>query len=383
MTGLDGYTLFAANAIILFVMAGVFHAAGHGRVQEVYWHSWRDANLLLGAALVCFLFEARLPDLLIAMLPNGLLVVGFGLRWQAAREFSGRSAPKSLVLGPVLVFLALCCVPWIAGTYGSVYTIVNVILTVLAWAVAWEFWRDRDDGYASRIALVGSYGLMGASFAFRVGQGMWEGAALGDSLPYDTLLVLHLVVATIHTTSSGGFALSLAHERDAAGLKQAASEDFLTGLLNRGAFETRLQDRLHAPGGLPFALVLLDIDHFKRINDEHGHAAGDAALRTCASAICDALREGDFVGRIGGEEFAVVLDEVTPAEARAVTERLRRAVAGLPMEFAGRPFRLTISAGVCHSSGTDDFDVLMRNADAMLYAAKSGGRNRVMSKAAA
>lgn len=382
MTGLDGYSLFAANAIILFVMAGVFHAAGRGRAQEVYWRSWRNANLLLGSALVCFLLEPWMSSLFIAMLPNGLLVVGFGLRWQAARQFSGRSAPKSLVIGPTLVFLTLCCVPWVVGTYSIVYTTVNMILAVVAWAVAWEFWRDRDDGYASRIALAVSYGLMGASFTFRMGQGIWQGAALGDSLPYDTLLVLHLVLATIHTTSSGGFALSLAHERNAAGLKRAASEDFLTGMLNRGAFEARLRHRLESSEYTPFALVLLDIDHFKRINDGHGHAAGDAALRTCAGAIRDTLRESDFVGRIGGEEFAVFLDEVTRAQALAITERVRRAVAGLPMEFAGRPFRLTISAGLCHSSGGRDFDLLMRNADAMLYEAKSGGRNRVVSEAA-
>lgn len=162
-----------------------------------------------------------------------------------------------------------------------------------------------------------------------------------------------------------------------AELKSLASIDALTGMANRRAFrgslraELRRADREH----YPVALVALDLDHFKDVNDEQGHAAGDEALRAVAEAIRAELRPSDACGRIGGDEFMVALPRTNAVDAAGVVERLRRSVARLGLGPAGR--KVTLSMGVAefptHSLGDED---LMRLADIALYRAKEAGRNR-------
>lgn len=156
--------------------------------------------------------------------------------------------------------------------------------------------------------------------------------------------------------------------------------DHLTGVANRRAFfeaaELELQRNGHAPR--PTALVLLDADHFKRINDRHGHAGGDAVLRRLGQLLAATFRQVDVVARVGGEEFAVLLPSSDADAAVAVAERLRRLVAGRPVAYDGADIAFTISAGVAACDGEAlGLDVLMKRADQALYAAKAAGRNRV------
>jgi diguanylate cyclase (GGDEF)-like protein len=381
--GLEATSLFCALAIILIVMAAAFHLAGRHEPHERYWRSWRLANLLIGVAIFAFIFEPLFPNFVIATVPNGLLVLGFGLRWKAAREFAGRAAPISIVCGPALVFVALCTLPAIGGAYGNVFTTVNALLAGLATAVAIEFWRDRADRLPSRYGLIAAYAIIALSFAIRVGQGVFEGLHFENRLPQDGFLVFHLLVAVIHVAGSGAFALSLAYERSAARLRHAATHDSLTGLMNRGAFEAAARQRLANRDGR-FAIALIDIDHFKRINDLHGHAAGDAALRACAAICRRELRAHDTIARVGGEEFAVILEDVSARDAAAVVERLRQAVASTPIELDGSQIELTVSAGLCHpGDGAETLDAVMRAVDDKLYEAKRGGRNRIAQASAA
>ena len=365
--------------LILWVMAAAFALAGRGRRHEAYWESWTVANLLLGVALCVYIFEPRLPPLLVATLPNGLLVLGFGFRWRAAREFSGRPASALFIWGPFALFVA-SAVPWAYSSYATVFTVANIHLTILSGAVACEFWRDRGDGLPSRHGLVAAYGLMAASFAFRIAQGIMEANTMPGHLPHDMALVVHLTIAVIHTTASGAFALSLAYERGNAALRHLADHDALTGLVNRGAFEAAVRERL--AGGRPFSLAMLDIDHFKLINDRHGHAAGDEALRRCADVLRGMVRPGDAVARIGGEEFAIVLDAADEGAALGLLERIRREIGSTVIGAGERRFRVTISGGVCRAERDADFTQLMRVADACLYAAKHKGRNRIEKAAA-
>lgn len=374
---MDTETLFTANTIILWVMALALAVAGWGRRHEPWWESWVLANLVLGVALVVFIVEGSLPTLLVATLPNGLLVLGFAFRLRAAREFGGRSAPASIVWAP-LVVLTVFAAPLASVSYGAVFTLTNLLLTILAAAVVWEFWRDRADGLPSRYGLVVAYGAIGASFGWRMFLGIFDAGAMPPRLPQDTALVVHLAIALFHTVASGAFALSIAYERGNAQLRHAASHDALTGLLNRGAFETQLRARLEDRKSKPFALALLDIDHFKQINDRHGHAAGDGALRQCATTCRQVAGGQSVVARVGGEEFAIILDAEDEAKAMTLIDRLRGAVGTSPVTYAGRRFRVTVSGGVCHSSAAPcDFDEMMRLADLALYKAKDKGRNRI------
>lgn len=163
--------------------------------------------------------------------------------------------------------------------------------------------------------------------------------------------------------------------------RQLAATDMLTGVLSRRAFlqqgarAVNLADR-HK---YHLSLITLDIDHFKSINDCYGHAAGDKALAEVATASGKCLRASDIFGRVGGEEFAILLPHTDRRGALGVAERLRRAIAGLPFEPDGTPRQLTASFGVSTVDiATRTMEGLLANADAALYQAKANGRNQVV-----
>ena len=123
---------------------------------------------------------------------------------------------------------------------------------------------------------------------------------------------------------------------------------------------------------------MLDLDHFKQINDAHGHSVGDQALVTCARMLASAGRAGDVVARWGGEEFIVLLPDTDQAQACALAERLRLALADCPIETQNSTLHITASFGVAERAESSQFDDLIRHADQALYRAKHAGRNRVM-----
>ncbi|MDX1517419.1 MAG: GGDEF domain-containing protein [Woeseiaceae bacterium] len=179
-------------------------------------------------------------------------------------------------------------------------------------------------------------------------------------------------------------AISLRHmaigERLRESLERQASRDPLTGLYNRRYVFSIVTNELnrYRRYGEPFSLILIDADHFKRVNDEHGHCAGDAALQAIASACTDNVRTTDVVGRFGGEEFIVALPHTTATDAAVVAERIRGHIERSKPQYGDRQIDVTLSLGIADAgAGVDSFDELLKAADVALYAAKRGGRNRV------
>ena len=162
-------------------------------------------------------------------------------------------------------------------------------------------------------------------------------------------------------------------------LEEMAATDKLSGLLNRQAF-TILMDRLmaeHSRQPRPLSILLLDVDHFKSVNDLHGHAAGDRVLRRVAELLRQDLRQSDIAVRWGGEEFLVVLDNCDLAEAQRIAEKIRERIAQERLDIDGTHFAVTISVGVSQFSGDEFPEQTISRADAGLYQAKNNGRNRV------
>ena len=159
-------------------------------------------------------------------------------------------------------------------------------------------------------------------------------------------------------------------------LARKASRDQMTGLLNRESFLNQLDVSRLSPGG--GALLVIDADHFKAINDRHGHPAGDDALMRIAWAIAAAVRTGDIVGRIGGEEFGAFLVGADLHEAMRIAQRLRATVEDVDFTVRGERIPLTVSVGGALADSQPELGDLMRQADACLYQAKRGGRNRVI-----
>jgi diguanylate cyclase (GGDEF)-like protein len=170
-------------------------------------------------------------------------------------------------------------------------------------------------------------------------------------------------------------------------LRELSTRDGLTGLVNYREFHRQVTEEVarYTRYGRPFSLLMLDIDHFKDVNDTRGHLAGDEALRAVAALIQATVRPTDLVARYGGEEFVVVLPETTGSGAWALAERLRRRIADQAISVpANDPLSLTVSVGVAaFPEDADSLQKLLNAADQALYAAKSGGRNRAARWAAA
>lgn len=211
--------------------------------------------------------------------------------------------------------------------------------------------------------------------------GIWN-ASIGSVLGQPFLLVLPKIL----NVSTGLVVLFILFmdwfpkaTRERTVLEELASLDALTGLMNRrhfmktGATE---MERCHRHG-LPLTLLMVDIDHFKQINDQHGHAVGDQVIADVAR-LCKGLHRGeDVAARLGGEEFAILLTDTTLHDASACAERLRAAVEALPGQAAHAYRCVTVSIGACERMQGETLDTLLKRADMALYAAKNTGRNRV------
>lgn len=178
-------------------------------------------------------------------------------------------------------------------------------------------------------------------------------------------------------------AISMVYQLNAAqtALTLAAETDSLTGVSNRRSFmaQAELAFARTRAGGAPFAVVMIDIDHFKAINDTHGHIVGDDVLREVAQACKAALRASDCFARFGGEEFVALLQLTDAAGAAAVAEILRKTVATLAFENRTPP-AVTVSLGVAgYLASSESLHDILNEADRQLYAAKAAGRNRVMA----
>lgn len=162
-------------------------------------------------------------------------------------------------------------------------------------------------------------------------------------------------------------------------LRQERDTDPLTGILNRRGFEERASGQLQKSEKGGVSLLLCDVDHFKNINDTHGHATGDSVLREVGRVLRKSARKGDILGRLGGEEFAVLLPDTNPREAHECAERLRVAIAQNRFANLARSQQVTASFGVGTLKSTDTWTSLYKRVDARLYEAKRAGRNRTVA----
>ncbi len=202
-----------------------------------------------------------------------------------------------------------------------------------------------------------------------------------DQTPEATSLEIRVLNEVAYVAVVGVAIAGVSQLRRTQGqLELLATHDPLTNVLNARAFARELAYELgrNRRYGRPLALIYLDLDDFKRVNDAHGHATGDAVLRLVADAMRSAVRQADVVGRLGGDEFGVLMPETDAGVAHAAASRL---VAGIRTVFRGTP-SVTASIGVVSVSGTEaGSDDLLRRADQAMYEAKRGGKDRVVQVA--
>jgi diguanylate cyclase (GGDEF)-like protein len=380
MMSLDVNTLFMVTIYVeailglLLLFAWVQNTA----ITAVAW--WGFAHLLRAASVALFGMYGTAPDLISIDLSNAMLFTAFAVTWTGARVFDGRPVePVYLVTGAV-IWLLICRLPVFGEAVEARSLIASGIITTYTWLTAYEFWRGRDEQLVSRWPAIFMLFAHGALFLLRTPLVALLPAARSSDVNGSVWLTVLSFEALLFTISIAFILLAMAKERTELRHRIAAMVDPLTGISNRRAF---LQDaerlaRRHTARPRPSAVLLIDLDHFKSINDRFGHAVGDRVLEVFSDAARQSVRVSDLVGRLGGEEFAAVLYDTSSEKAVAVAHRIREGFARAAQDIDGRPVCATVSIGVVHCDGPV-FDVgeLLAQADQALYFAKERGRNRV------
>ncbi len=377
---LDVNTLFMVTIYVeailglLLLFAWVQNTA----IQAVAW--WGFAHLIRAASVVLFGMYGSAPDLISIDLANALLFTSFAVTWTGSRVFDGRPVePVYLVTGAVL-WLLVCRLPVLADAVETRALIATGIITTYTWLTAYEFWRGRSEPLVSRWPAIFMLFAHGALFLLRTPLAAMLPWSPSNHLLGSVWLTVLSFEALLFTISIAFILLAMAKERTELRHRTAAMVDPLTGIANRRSF---LQDaaqlaKRHAANPRPTAVLLIDLDHFKSINDRFGHALGDRALEIFAEAARQSVRSSDLVGRLGGEEFAAVLVNTSQDKAVAVAERIRASFAQAALEVDSRPVGATVSIGLVHCQDVVlDVPELLAQADQALYFAKEHGRNRV------
>jgi diguanylate cyclase (GGDEF)-like protein len=328
------------------------------------------------AAALIIVARGEIPNFLSIVVGNAILAVAYGILWSRARTFERKRISVPLALVGLLIWLAACSFSPIYSrpeARASVMAAIGICYTLLAVV---ELWRGRGDG-AWRWPIIVVLLAHAASIPIHIPvAGAWKHP---DPIDLDFLTFMIFEAAFVSICGAYLFG-GLVNERISMNFRQASLTDPLTGVTNRrGFFEIgeRHLERARL-GNEPIAIVMFDLDRFKTINDQFGHAIGDEVLIAFCRLASAQLRPKDLFARIGGEEFVTLLPNTTTQDALRLAERVRSAIEGASHTVEDPLVRMTVSVGVASpTEGTTALDVLVSAADNALYRAKTAGRNRV------
>jgi diguanylate cyclase (GGDEF)-like protein len=377
---LDANTLFLVTIYVEAILGLLLLFAGiqNADIRAIGW--WGFAHLLLAMSLVMFGIQGSLYDAISVDLAHVTLLLAFGVTWNGARVFDGRRPLVYwLLAGPVLWFVvAHQFADKVSFNIG--FLTASVVIAGYNWLTGYEFWRGREEALVSRWPAIFMSCAYGSLFLFCAPLvNLLPGKAMNLAFESVWLVVLSFQ-ALLFSIATAFILLAMAKERTELRHKIAASIDPLTGISNRRSFliEAEKMRKELAASKRAMAVLIVDLDHFKVINDRFGHALGDCVLRQFAKSATSVLRTGDLVGRIGGEEFACVLDSADLEAAFAIAERLRCSFAEAARSVDGYNINATVSIGLLVNRDAEfDMSELIALADRALYRAKERGRNRV------
>lgn len=353
---------------------------GSGREQRTRLSQQLFAVALLSACTLILAYAATLsgaPLGWVAAWALGAIGCAVGAFALIRSGWSLRYADPALTVAQMATSLTFGALAYpMAGPLR--YLVLPILMLVLVFGM---FQLRRGEALALSL---GALGLLGAAMVFT--QQVWP----ANTDPATELG--HFMVAVVCLPGVGILAGRLSRirhrlveqrerlNRALARIEELATRDALTGLYNRRHGENLLQQALQRRrrSGTSFAVALIDLDHFKAVNDRHGHAVGDAVLRAFAEAAQSTLRRTDTLARWGGEEFLLLLDDADAQSATIALQRMQIAVEQAAVEAAGQALSFSFSAGLAvHAEGEPEL-LLLDRADRALYQAKAGGRNRVV-----
>jgi diguanylate cyclase (GGDEF)-like protein len=370
---LDVGTLFVI-ATCVTVLLGLFllFAWMQDRIQALAW--WGLAYLLGGFSGAVW----QAGDIVALPLPAGiaddLLFIAIGMIWSAARLFHGREVRWGAMCFGAVVWAASGITPAFPHASPAARIMLSsVIVATYTFLIAAELWRERRKALIRRWPALFVPMLHGAIFLFPVAL-----ASLGIKSLATGWIAVFAIEVVLYVVGAAFIVLVLAKDRAVNRYKAAAETDPLTSLFNRRGFfaAAMVLTNRGKSTKTPVSVLAFDLDHFKSINDRHGHKSGDAVLALFAKVVRTSMRGDDVIGRIGGEEFVAVLSG-TLDEACIAAERVRAAFAQAAVAPEGPQIPATVSIGVACGLPEVPIDVLIGRADAVLYRAKANGRNRV------
>lgn len=346
---------------------------------------WRVGTLLLAGGSVLVAFQQFLPPEFMLPLGNGFMLVGLTLYWRSLRRFYGRRDIPWIFLPALFAVIGIYGFAAILPSFSGRVFIATVAMVFLNSAAAWTLRRYAlDEVSMSRRVLSIIFIVTGTFMALRCVIFFMLPSTPPNSLDNTNLVnvITPIVVGLLPIIGTTAFLL-LCSDRIKRRWERAASTDYLTGLANRRTIVTIGQERFAAAQAsrVGFTVAVIDIDHFKAINDKLGHDIGDEALKHIARILEKNCRGPNMVGRHGGEEFVALFDRASAESAKAAAERLRAAVDAASLTLVGHdPLRIKISIGMGVMRAEDrTFDDVLRRADQALYQAKNNGRNRLES----
>lgn len=378
-----GPTLVVFAAILAALVTAVLHAVWFFNKNIPGLRLWTFSYLFATVFCVNLLVQEHLPEAVSVVLTQTSTALTAYFCFLGGRAYAGRSpVPHGYAAAAIAVMVAVSLyftlvVPHMGARFALAGVISGVYFILTARTLAtggFQRWPIRYL-FAGMVGFHGAFVLL-RPLLFRLS--VPAGADLDASM---IELVSQYVVleATIALVMIAFGSVMLANEHITAELRHLAEVDPLTCVFNRRAFLTLLDKAISAGERMrrPLPVLVLDLDHFKVINDTWGHSGGDDVLRQFVVLAHRCLRKEDVMGRLGGEEFAIFLPNADTDGALLVAERLRALVASQPVEHSPQPIALTVSVGVAVYARGDSAQAVLQRADAAMYRAKQAGRNRV------
>ena len=368
--------MLALGNLTLAVALGLFEYSAR---KSFSLSTWPYSKFIQGLAWCCFYQRGDLAEFISILLANTLLFVGITLEAGAMWEAGEYTEWRRYLLPPLTIGIGLFVGVYVTGQSSNMLVAIASLIASLLYAVAGfallKAWRGAS--VLTRFVAVSTL-LLAFVIAMRAA---WAWLSADEVHLLSASWVQHLTFGSMYLLMMiNGFGfLLIMREKQELELQRLAIVDPLTEAPNRRGFYNALLPwvALARRPGQSTAIIMLDLDHFKRVNDTYGHQVGDVVLKAVVEVGQKQLRDSDVLGRLGGEEFAVILPRTNLPDAMQVAERIRLAIANMPIKTERALIYVTASMGVTLIRADDSTVSLFNRADQALYAAKQAGRNTV------
>ena len=374
-------TLLILATILMGIMTMMLMAAWRFNRQIAGFGLWAGSYFFGTLFCVSLMVRSAVPEIWSVIAAQSLLFLMAYLNLRGTRAYVGRpqGAPGYAALAALLLIAISAYFTAIQPDPGIRFTLSSLFAGVIFLRCARTIAQGKVAKFPARhlyAAVCGGHGafLLIRPWLFSLGNsGLFDAT---QAIAVSQFVMIEAIAAIV--LMAFGIVM-LANEQVTLELRNIAERDPLTGVFNRRSFLTLLDKSISQSERMPAALsiMLIDLDHFKRINDTWGHRSGDEALRHFVAVATPCIRNGDIIGRVGGEEFAILLPNTGLSDAEAAANRLCSEVAAKPLDNEHGAIALTVSIGVTHHLRGEAPEVTLHRADNAMYMAKNGGRNQV------